>query len=106
MCAAKILYRSLRLIYCVFLGDPENLMFEYFIKFGDKPCCFTDLKVFVDILNPAQHSNVSIVLTISTIYIKVRYISYILACSDNNEKYAASVKYILNCLGHANNTLH
>ncbi|XP_007490095.3 N-alpha-acetyltransferase 25, NatB auxiliary subunit isoform X2 [Monodelphis domestica] len=32
------------------LGDPEELMFQYFKKFGDKPCCFTDLKVFVDLL--------------------------------------------------------
>ncbi|KAM9329702.1 N-alpha-acetyltransferase 25, NatB auxiliary subunit [Gastrophryne carolinensis] len=38
------------------LGEPENLMFEYFLKFGDKPCCFTDLKVFVDLLSSAQHS--------------------------------------------------
>ncbi|KAM5194655.1 N-alpha-acetyltransferase 25, NatB auxiliary subunit isoform 2-T2 [Mantella aurantiaca] len=39
------------------LGDPENLMVQYFLKFGDKPCCFTDLKVFADLLSPAQHSN-------------------------------------------------
>nr|DBA23203.1 TPA: hypothetical protein GDO54_014139 [Pyxicephalus adspersus] len=39
------------------MGEPENLMFQYFIKFGDKPCCFTDLKVFVDLLSPAQHSS-------------------------------------------------
>uniref|UniRef100_A0A6I8NJH5 N-alpha-acetyltransferase 25, NatB auxiliary subunit n=1 Tax=Ornithorhynchus anatinus TaxID=9258 RepID=A0A6I8NJH5_ORNAN len=32
------------------LGNPEELMFQYFKKFGDKPCCFTDLKVFVDLL--------------------------------------------------------
>ncbi|KAK7806454.1 hypothetical protein U0070_017991 [Myodes glareolus] len=36
------------------LGDPEELMFQYFKKFGDKPCCFTDLKVFVDLLPAAQ----------------------------------------------------
>ncbi|XP_068101890.1 N-alpha-acetyltransferase 25, NatB auxiliary subunit isoform X2 [Hyperolius riggenbachi] len=39
------------------LGEPENLMFEYFLKFGDKPCCFTDIKVFVDLLTPAQNSS-------------------------------------------------
>uniref|UniRef100_A0A8C0HG27 N-alpha-acetyltransferase 25, NatB auxiliary subunit n=1 Tax=Chelonoidis abingdonii TaxID=106734 RepID=A0A8C0HG27_CHEAB len=36
------------------LGDPEELMFQYFKKFGDKPCCFTDLKVFVDLLPSSQ----------------------------------------------------
>ncbi|KAF3820678.1 hypothetical protein GH733_005223 [Mirounga leonina] len=36
------------------LGDPEELMFQYFKKFGDKPCCFTDLKVFVDLLPATQ----------------------------------------------------
>uniref|UniRef100_A0A8C2S373 N-alpha-acetyltransferase 25, NatB auxiliary subunit n=1 Tax=Capra hircus TaxID=9925 RepID=A0A8C2S373_CAPHI len=36
------------------LGDPEELMFQYFKKFGDKPCCFTDLKVFVDLLPASQ----------------------------------------------------
>uniref|UniRef100_A0A8C3SW56 N-alpha-acetyltransferase 25, NatB auxiliary subunit n=1 Tax=Chelydra serpentina TaxID=8475 RepID=A0A8C3SW56_CHESE len=36
------------------LGDPEELMFQYFKKFGDKPCCFTDLKIFVDLLPSTQ----------------------------------------------------
>uniref|UniRef100_K7FE40 N-alpha-acetyltransferase 25, NatB auxiliary subunit-like n=1 Tax=Pelodiscus sinensis TaxID=13735 RepID=K7FE40_PELSI len=36
------------------LGDPEELMFQYFKKFGDKPCCFTDIKVFVDLLPSTQ----------------------------------------------------
>ncbi|XP_040202157.1 N-alpha-acetyltransferase 25, NatB auxiliary subunit [Rana temporaria] len=39
------------------LGEPEDLMFQFFIKFGDKPCCFTDIKVFVDLFSPTQHSN-------------------------------------------------
>ncbi|XP_074868578.1 N-alpha-acetyltransferase 25, NatB auxiliary subunit isoform X2 [Carettochelys insculpta] len=38
------------------LGDPEELMFQYFKKFGDKPCCFTDLKVFVDLLPSSQRT--------------------------------------------------
>ncbi|XP_025916138.1 N-alpha-acetyltransferase 25, NatB auxiliary subunit isoform X3 [Apteryx rowi] len=38
------------------LGDPEELMFQYFRKFGDKPCCFTDLKVFVDLLPASQYT--------------------------------------------------
>ncbi|ERE76484.1 N-alpha-acetyltransferase 25, NatB auxiliary subunit [Cricetulus griseus] len=42
------------------LGDPEELMFQYFKKFGDKPCCFTDLKVFVDLLPAAQCTQVCV----------------------------------------------
>ncbi|XP_062999880.1 N-alpha-acetyltransferase 25, NatB auxiliary subunit isoform X2 [Elgaria multicarinata webbii] len=38
------------------LGDPEELMFQYFKRFGDKPCCFTDLKVFVDLLPSSQYT--------------------------------------------------
>ncbi|XP_019394355.1 PREDICTED: N-alpha-acetyltransferase 25, NatB auxiliary subunit isoform X2 [Crocodylus porosus] len=38
------------------LGDPEELMFQYFKKFGDKPCCLTDLKVFVDLLPSSQYT--------------------------------------------------
>ncbi|XP_043925685.1 N-alpha-acetyltransferase 25, NatB auxiliary subunit [Protopterus annectens] len=37
------------------LGEPVELMIQYFEKFGDKPCCYTDLKVFVDLLSPDQH---------------------------------------------------
>lgn len=33
-------------------------MFQYFKKFGDKPCCFTDLKVFVDLLPSSQYTKV------------------------------------------------
>ncbi|XP_022536484.2 N-alpha-acetyltransferase 25, NatB auxiliary subunit [Astyanax mexicanus] len=36
------------------LGDPLELMFQYFVKFGDKPCCITDLKIFLDLLLPDQ----------------------------------------------------
>ncbi|XP_069475602.1 N-alpha-acetyltransferase 25, NatB auxiliary subunit [Ambystoma mexicanum] len=39
------------------LGEPEDLMVQYFKMFGDKPCCFTDLKVFVDLLSPSKYSN-------------------------------------------------
>lgn len=35
-------------------------MFQYFKKFGDKPCCFTDLKVFVDLLPAAQCTQVRV----------------------------------------------
>ncbi|XP_063065865.1 N-alpha-acetyltransferase 25, NatB auxiliary subunit [Engraulis encrasicolus] len=37
------------------LGDPLELMVQYFGKFGDKPCCITDLKIFLDLLPPDQH---------------------------------------------------
>ncbi|KAI1881944.1 hypothetical protein AGOR_G00244910 [Albula goreensis] len=37
------------------LGEPLEHMFQYFVKFGDKPCCITDLKVFLDLLMPDQH---------------------------------------------------
>ncbi|XP_039627265.1 N-alpha-acetyltransferase 25, NatB auxiliary subunit [Polypterus senegalus] len=37
------------------LGNPLDLMFEYFVKFGDKPCCITDLRIFVDLLEPDQY---------------------------------------------------
>nr|XP_006640345.2 PREDICTED: N-alpha-acetyltransferase 25, NatB auxiliary subunit isoform X1 [Lepisosteus oculatus] len=37
------------------LGDPLELMFQYFVKFGDKPCCISDLRIFLDLLIPAQH---------------------------------------------------
>ncbi|XP_012685727.2 N-alpha-acetyltransferase 25, NatB auxiliary subunit [Clupea harengus] len=37
------------------LGDPLELMVQFFVKFGDKPCCITDLKIFLDLLQPDEH---------------------------------------------------
>uniref|UniRef100_A0A672SKP4 N-alpha-acetyltransferase 25, NatB auxiliary subunit n=1 Tax=Sinocyclocheilus grahami TaxID=75366 RepID=A0A672SKP4_SINGR len=37
------------------LGEPLELMFQFFVKFGDKPCCITDLEIFLDLLTPDQH---------------------------------------------------
>uniref|UniRef100_A0A673JZD1 N-alpha-acetyltransferase 25, NatB auxiliary subunit n=1 Tax=Sinocyclocheilus rhinocerous TaxID=307959 RepID=A0A673JZD1_9TELE len=37
------------------LGEPLELMFQFFVKYGDKPCCITDLKIFLDLLKPDQH---------------------------------------------------
>nr|XP_055063489.1 N-alpha-acetyltransferase 25, NatB auxiliary subunit [Misgurnus anguillicaudatus] len=37
------------------LGDPLELMFQFFVKFGDKPCCITDLKIFLNLLASDQH---------------------------------------------------
>ncbi|TRY53975.1 hypothetical protein DNTS_015538 [Danionella cerebrum] len=37
------------------LGEPLEHMFQFFVKFGDKPCCITDLKIFLDLLTPDQH---------------------------------------------------
>uniref|UniRef100_A0A8C9SM43 N-alpha-acetyltransferase 25, NatB auxiliary subunit n=1 Tax=Scleropages formosus TaxID=113540 RepID=A0A8C9SM43_SCLFO len=37
------------------LGEPLELMFQYFIKFGDKPCCISDLKIYLDLLTTDHH---------------------------------------------------
>lgn len=37
------------------LGDPLELMVQFFAKFGDKPCCITDLKIYLHLLSPEQH---------------------------------------------------
>uniref|UniRef100_A0AAQ6A961 N-alpha-acetyltransferase 25, NatB auxiliary subunit n=1 Tax=Amphiprion ocellaris TaxID=80972 RepID=A0AAQ6A961_AMPOC len=37
------------------LGDPLELMVQFFGKFGDKPCCITDLKIYLHLLSPEQH---------------------------------------------------
>ncbi|KAE8285398.1 N-alpha-acetyltransferase 25, NatB auxiliary subunit [Larimichthys crocea] len=37
------------------LGDPLELMVQFFGKFGDKPCCITDLKIYLHLLSPDQH---------------------------------------------------
>nr|XP_040053276.1 N-alpha-acetyltransferase 25, NatB auxiliary subunit [Gasterosteus aculeatus aculeatus] len=37
------------------LGDPLELMVQFFGKFGDKPCCITDLKIYLHLLCPDQH---------------------------------------------------
>lgn len=42
----------------LFEGEPVELMFQYFVKFGDKPCCITDLKVFLDLIARDQHVQV------------------------------------------------
>ncbi|XP_064833721.1 N-alpha-acetyltransferase 25, NatB auxiliary subunit-like isoform X2 [Oncorhynchus masou masou] len=38
------------------LGDPMELMLQFFGKFGDKPCCITDLKMYLHLLPPEQHT--------------------------------------------------
>uniref|UniRef100_A0A8C9ZBL7 N-alpha-acetyltransferase 25, NatB auxiliary subunit n=1 Tax=Sander lucioperca TaxID=283035 RepID=A0A8C9ZBL7_SANLU len=37
------------------LGEPLELMVQFFGKFGDKPCCITDLKIYLHLLAPEQH---------------------------------------------------
>uniref|UniRef100_A0A8C6WN22 N-alpha-acetyltransferase 25, NatB auxiliary subunit n=1 Tax=Neogobius melanostomus TaxID=47308 RepID=A0A8C6WN22_9GOBI len=37
------------------LGEPLELMVQFFAKFGDKPCCITDLKIYLHLLSPEQH---------------------------------------------------
>ncbi|XP_062268710.1 N-alpha-acetyltransferase 25, NatB auxiliary subunit isoform X2 [Platichthys flesus] len=36
------------------LGDPLELMVQFFGKFGDKPCCITDLQIYLHLL-PSEH---------------------------------------------------
>uniref|UniRef100_A0A8C7LN88 N-alpha-acetyltransferase 25, NatB auxiliary subunit n=1 Tax=Oncorhynchus mykiss TaxID=8022 RepID=A0A8C7LN88_ONCMY len=38
------------------LGDPLELMVQFFGKFGDKPCCITDLKIYLHLLPPDSWS--------------------------------------------------
>uniref|UniRef100_A0A4W3JBN8 N-alpha-acetyltransferase 25, NatB auxiliary subunit n=1 Tax=Callorhinchus milii TaxID=7868 RepID=A0A4W3JBN8_CALMI len=38
------------------LGIPEDLMFHYFERFGDRPCCYSDLRIFADLLSPERHT--------------------------------------------------
>lgn len=39
-------------------GEPLELMVQFFAKFGDKPCCITDLKLYLHLLSPDQHVQV------------------------------------------------
>ncbi|KAI8491402.1 N-alpha-acetyltransferase 25, NatB auxiliary subunit [Branchiostoma belcheri] len=38
------------------IGLPADLLKDYFIKFGDKPCCFMDMRPYVSMLNPDNHA--------------------------------------------------
>lgn len=33
-------------------------MVQFFGKFGEKPCCITDLKIYLHLLSPDQHVQV------------------------------------------------
>lgn len=33
-------------------------MVQFFAKFGDKPCCITDLKIYLHLLSPEQRVQV------------------------------------------------
>ncbi|XP_019711940.1 N-alpha-acetyltransferase 25, NatB auxiliary subunit [Hippocampus comes] len=37
------------------LGEPLELMVQFFVKFGDKPCCITDLNIYLHLLAADQH---------------------------------------------------
>lgn len=39
-------------------GDPLELMVQFFGKFGEKPCCITDLILYLHLLAPEQHVQV------------------------------------------------
>lgn len=43
---------------CFWTGEPLELMVQFFGKFGDKPCCITDLKIYLHLLSPDQHVQV------------------------------------------------
>lgn len=40
-------------------GEPLELMVQFFVKFGDKPCCITDLNIYLHLLAADQHEQVS-----------------------------------------------
>lgn len=39
-------------------GEPLELMIQFFGKFGEKPCCITDLKIYLHLLSPEQRIQV------------------------------------------------
>lgn len=39
-------------------GEPLELMVQFFGKFGEKPCCITDLILYLHLLAPEQHVQV------------------------------------------------
>ncbi|KAL4223710.1 N-alpha-acetyltransferase 25 [Mactra antiquata] len=41
---------------CRIYGDPVELLENYYIEFGDKFCCFSDLRAYLDILNTEEQS--------------------------------------------------
>ncbi|XP_057675523.1 N-alpha-acetyltransferase 25, NatB auxiliary subunit isoform X2 [Corythoichthys intestinalis] len=41
------------------LGEPLELMVQFFVKFGDKPCCVTDLNVYLHLLDAEQHEQLA-----------------------------------------------
>ncbi|XP_077353966.1 N-alpha-acetyltransferase 25, NatB auxiliary subunit [Festucalex cinctus] len=41
------------------LGEPLELMVEFFDKFGDKPCCVTDLNIYLHLLAADQHEQLA-----------------------------------------------
>ncbi|KAJ8964379.1 hypothetical protein NQ314_004944 [Rhamnusium bicolor] len=41
------------------LGETTELFIEYFRKFGHKPCCVSDLRIYLDLLDAEQKSELS-----------------------------------------------
>ncbi|XP_077478311.1 N-alpha-acetyltransferase 25, NatB auxiliary subunit isoform X1 [Stigmatopora argus] len=41
------------------LGEPLDLMVQFFVKFGDKPCCVTDLNIYLHLLGTEQHKQLA-----------------------------------------------
>ena len=44
----------------VFVGPPVDLIKQYYQMFGDKQCCFADLQLFINLLQPNQVAKVGL----------------------------------------------
>lgn len=50
-------------------GDPVELLENYYVQFGDKYCCFSDLRAYLEILNTEEQAKVC-TETRNTIFLK------------------------------------
>lgn len=46
--------------FALFQGDPLELICQYYDQFGDKPCCFSDLQLYVALLNESEKQQVRV----------------------------------------------
>ncbi|XDV54833.1 hypothetical protein PO909_023036 [Leuciscus waleckii] len=67
------------------LGEPLELMFQFFVKFGDKPSCITDLKIFLDLLAPDQHVQVSARCALCSMFDSV-FVLHVLLCRSRTKR--------------------
>ena len=47
-------------LWCIFVAVAcmYELVLEYYELFGDKPCCFNDIRLYVDVLSQEQKERV------------------------------------------------